>query len=158
MPYKYIVIIQSKIYPWQLPKKKKKSDTCESNSIEGEDFSLKNNPSSSNQQSISNIGCQANQNEFSNSSPDPENENEGENLMKNLFKYLMKTGLNQRKQRYSKYVKFRLSGRLHFIYVAKNVGCLSYAQNMGKGTIFGDLKEWNCMNTLIENFPNMQTA
>ena len=102
MPYKYIVIIESKIYPWQLPKKKKKSDTCESNSIEGEDFSLEKNPSPSNQHSVSNFGRETNQTEPSNSSPDPENENEGENLMKNLFKRLMKTGLNQREQRYSK--------------------------------------------------------
>lgn len=128
-----------------LPKKKKKPDKCKSNNIEGQNFSLGNNPSSMNQQSISNVVYQTNQNESSNSSPDPENGNEGENQMKNLFKHPMKTGLNQAEQRYFKYVKFRLSWRfhfhLHFIYLAKNVGCVSYAQNMEKGTIFGDLKE-----------------
>ena len=38
------------------------------------------------------------------------------------------------------------------------VGSVSYAQNTGKGMIFGDLKQLNEMNTLIEYFPNMQTA
>ena len=38
-----------------LPKKKKKPDTCKSNNIKGENFSLGSNPSSANQQSISNV-------------------------------------------------------------------------------------------------------
>ena len=38
-----------------LPKKKKKSDTCKSNNIEGEEFSLGSNQNSANQQSTSNV-------------------------------------------------------------------------------------------------------
>ena len=144
-----------------LPKKKKKHDTGESNNIESETFSLGSNPSSVNQQSISNVIHQTNQSESSDSSPDTENENEGENQNK-VFKHPMKTGLNQREQCYSKYVKFRLSGRfhfhLHFIHLAKMVGCVNYAQNREKGMIFGDLKQRNCMNTLIEYFPKYKAA
>ena len=126
-----------------LPKKKKKPDTCKSNNIKGENFSLGSNPSSANQQSISNVVCQTNQNESSDSSPDTENENEDENQNEEFIQ--TSTGLNQREQCYSKYVKFRLSERfhfhLHFVHLAKMVPCVSYAQNMGKGVIFGDLKQ-----------------
>ena len=48
-----------------LPKKKKKSDTCESNNNLGQKFS-----SVSNQKSISNFVCQTNQNKSTDSSPD----------------------------------------------------------------------------------------
>ena len=56
--------------------------------------------------------------------------------MKNLFKRPMKASLNQQGQGYSKYFKFRLSRRfnfhLHFIHLAKIVGCVNYAQNTGR--------------------------
>ena len=48
-----------------LPKKKNKPEICESNNIKGENFSSKNNQSFSNQQSISNVLCQTNQNKSS---------------------------------------------------------------------------------------------
>ena len=44
-----------------LPKNKKKPKICESNNIEGENFSLENNQSSANQQSIPNVIRQTNQ-------------------------------------------------------------------------------------------------
>ena len=48
-----------------LPKKENKPEICESNNIKGENFSSKNNQSFSNQQSISNVLCQTNQNKSS---------------------------------------------------------------------------------------------
>ena len=60
-----IVIIQQKSIPHMLPKNKKKPEICESNNIEGENFSLENNQSSANQQSISNVIRQRNQNKSS---------------------------------------------------------------------------------------------
>ena len=44
-----------------LRKKKKKPDVFQSNNIEGENLSLESNPSSANQQSISNVLYQTNQ-------------------------------------------------------------------------------------------------
>ena len=90
-----------------LPKKKKKSNTCESNNIEGdniegEKYSLRSNPSCANQKYISNVVRQTNQNESSDSSSDTENENEGENQNEGFIQ----------------------------------TSCVTYAQNTGKGMSF----------------------
>ena len=108
-------------------------------------FFLESNPSSANEQSFSNVVCQTDQNKSSDSSPDTENETKVKTKLKNFVKHPMKTGLNQQDQRYSKYLKFRLNGRshflFHFIHLEKMVGCISYDQNMGKKIIFGDLMQ-----------------
>ena len=136
-----------------LPKKKKKPDTCKSNNIKGEEFSLGSNQNSANQQYFK---CRLTLVQIRRM------KTKVKTKTKNLLKQPMKTGFNQQEQHYSKYIKFRLSGRFHFhfhfIHLAKMVGCVSYTQNTGKGMIFGDLKQLNEMNTLIEYFPNMQTA